>query len=218
MANREESNPNKRYQVDLEMPPLPEIAEESELNLFDPQNPDLSLFNLVDEELIRLSGSKLLYHKYHSSRGTYDEVYLEEREKAISSEPITVVGHYNPTAIEENLSQFGIELTNDQLFVFNKSYIEQMLHRTPQPHDIIRPKFQNIYYEVFEVQEEEFAIYGVYHLVVSARVLRDSDRVTKGPITNISDEVSQRDLNPKITSQDSPMDTNEDLSNPYGDS
>ena len=31
---------------------------------FDPKNPDLALLNLIDEEQIRLSGSKILYYKY----------------------------------------------------------------------------------------------------------------------------------------------------------
>ena len=197
------------------MPPLISLEGETELSLFDPQNPDLGLFNLIDEEQIRLSGSKLLYYKYFQSESTVDPIYMEERKKVLHSEPLTVFGHYNPTPVEENLTQFGIELTSDQLFVFNKSRIETVLERTPIPHDIIQPKFQNIKYEIIEVQEESFEIYGVYHLVCSAKILRDSDEVVQEALTKQSDTVSRREIDPRIA--ESPLAGRDELTNPYGD-
>ena len=80
---------SKKFKVGIEMPPLPSIEGETELSLFDPQNPDLGLFNILDEEQIRLSGSKLLYYKYYIDRD-YDEVYLEDRSKRIATDPIQV--------------------------------------------------------------------------------------------------------------------------------
>jgi len=206
---------NNRFKVGIEMPPLPSIEGETELSLFDPNNPDLGLLNLIDEEQIRLSGSKILFYKYFQSKGTVDSIYMEERLKTLHSEPVTVFGHYSPTAVEENLTQFGIELTNDQLFIFNKSSIETVIGRTPIPHDVLQPKFQNIKYEIIEVQEESFEIYGVYHLVCSARVLRDSEDVVKEPITARSEEVSVREIDPRVA--ESPLADMQDLTNPYGD-
>jgi len=191
------------------MPPLPSIKGETELSLFDPNNPDLNLFNMIDDETIRLSGSKLQYYKYFQSGGTIDAVYMEERDKVIHSQPLEVFGHYNPTPIEENLSQFGIELTNDQLFVFNKSSIELSLGRSPIPHDIIKPKFQNIKYEIFEVQEESFEIYGVYHMVCSARILRDTLVTVDDPVKQ-SEGLSRKQDDPRIGP--SPL-----SSDPYGE-
>ena len=206
---------DKRFKVGIEMPPLPSIGKETELSLFDPDNPDIGLFNIIDEEQIRLSGSKILYYKYFQSEGTIDPIYMEEREKALHSEPMVVFGHYNPTAIEENLTQFGIELTNDQLFVFNKSTIETILGRIPIPHDVVQPKFQNVKYELIEVQEESFEIYGVYHMVCAARVLRDSEDVVQVPLTKKTERVSSREVDPRMA--ESPVATREDLTNPYGD-
>ena len=45
------------------------------------------------------------------------------------------------------------------------------------PGDLIKPVFQNVYYEVFEVQEDRFDVYGVYHLVASARIFREAEKV-----------------------------------------
>jgi len=41
-------------------------------------------------------------------------------------------------------------------------------------------------YEIFEVQEDSFEIYGVYHLVCSAKLLRDSADVQDTPLTEVS--------------------------------
>ena len=142
---------------------------ESDLNLFDPENPDINLFNLIDDEIIKLSGSKMFLYKYHRLED-YDEVYMEARNKPVNKEPIVVHGHYEPQALQENLTQFGIELTNDQIFIFNKSYIEYKLGRPVIPGDVIKPQFQEQKYEIFQVVEDSFEAYGVYHLACSAKL------------------------------------------------
>lgn len=165
----------KPYKVTNNVPPLQDIDEidGSPLSLFDPTNPDINLFNLIDDEYIKLSGSRVKIFKYYQSV-EYDDVYLESRNKPILSEPITVFAHYEPTILEEELTNFGIELTNDKIFIFNKSYIERKIGRPLIPGDQILPEFQNQRYEIFEVQEDEFHGYGVYHLTCSAKLLRDS--------------------------------------------
>ena len=65
-----------------------------------------------------------------------------------------------------------MELTNDQVFIFNKSYIEQKLGRSVIPGDRIKPLFQEQRYEIHEVQEDSFEAYGIYHLVCSAKLER----------------------------------------------
>ena len=170
------------------MPPLPELEGKSELSFFDQENADINLFNLIDDELIRIAGSELLYYKFYQTND-YDEIYLESRSKPIAGEPIDVYGHYEPKPLEQNLTEFGLELTNDQLFVFNKSYISGKIGRDPLEGDIIKPKFQNQKYEIFEVQEDGFQIYGVYHMICVAKLLRDDLEVVNEPYTKKTDDV-----------------------------
>ena len=184
----------KSFRVSTNMPPLPELEGKSELSFYDPESADLNLFNLIDDELIRISGSELLYYKFFRSED-YDEVYLESRTKPIATEPLNVYGHYEPKPVEQNLTEFGLELTNDQLFVLKKSYITQKLHRDPIAGDVIKPKFQNQKYEIFEVQEDSFQLYGVYHIVCVAKLLRDEADVVNEPYTKKSNDVGgYRDL------------------------
>jgi len=147
--------------------------EVSMLSLFDKNNPDRNLFNLVDDELIRLSGSEILLFKYLRS-DDHDDVYAESRVKPISREPIKLFGSYDPRAIEENLTQFGVEVQNDQVFVFNRSYLENRAGRTLIAGDILQPMFQNLKFEIYQVQEDSFEAYGVFHVVAYGKLLRDN--------------------------------------------
>jgi len=159
------------------------------LNLYDLDNPDIELFNLVDDELIRLGGSKILLYKFFRTDGMADDLYGEASQKVISNEPIVLQGHYEPQALEENLTEFGIEITSEQIFTFNKSYLEKLVGRPLIPGDILQPDFQNLKYEVFEVQEDQFDVYGVYHLTCAARVLRDDEDITRAEESFPQDEV-----------------------------
>ena len=156
------------------VPPEPPVT--GSMRMFDLDNPDIQLFNMIDDELIRLSGSELLVYKYEVDED-FDDVFGENRVKAIRQEPVLVEGHYDPRMFEENLTEFGIEMTNDQLFTFNKSYIETKLGRPLIPGDVIQPRFQNAYYDVYEVQQDSFEVYGVYHLRASAKLLRDKPQI-----------------------------------------
>jgi hypothetical protein len=187
------SDQNKNYKVTTKLPELPDIdTGDSELNLFDQNNPDINLFNLVDDEIIRLSGSKIYFYKYNQSED-YDEVYLESRNKPISKIPILVHGHYEPDAIAENLTNFGIELVSDQLFTFNKSYIERKLGRPVIPGDVVKPVFQNQKYEIYQVVEDSFEAYGIYHLVCNAKLLRDNPTNQDARLTDTSDPLGGYD-------------------------
>lgn len=183
---------HKNFKVAVTPAPIPHLEDtDGQLNFFDPANPDINLFNLVDDEMIKISGSQILYYQYVQGDDQYDEVYMEARNKPVSKQPILVYGHYEPKVLEENLTQFGIELTNDQLFVFNKTHMEQRIRGHVKPGDILQPKFQNQKYEIIEVQEDSFELYGVYHLVCSAKLLRDSADVQDTPLTDTSKPLSR---------------------------
>lgn len=161
--------------------------KDSELSLFR-KKADKNLFNSIDSENIRLSGSRVRIYKYIKSNDI-DEVYMESRQKTISPTPVTVWAHYDPRPIEENLSEFGVEIQYDQVFIFNKSYLVDLLGRDITPGDVIEPEFQDIKFQVHEVQEDAFDSYGVYHLMAHATVLRDTRDVTGEDYTDLSDNI-----------------------------
>lgn len=180
----------KNFKVTTKVPAIEDISDsDSILQLYDVNNPDIGFFNLIDDELIRLGGSKANFYKFLRDENSYDDVYMESRSKAIATEPVIVHCYYDPSKLEENLSEFGLELNNEQTFTFNKSYIERRLERPIISGDVIKPFFQNQKYEIFEVQEDAFQVYGVYHLVCSARLLRDIEEVQDTALTDVVDRV-----------------------------
>ena len=158
--------------------------ESSMLSLFDKNNSDKNLFDMVDDELIKLSGSEIMLFKYMKS-DDYDDVYMESRQKPISIEPIKLFGNYDPRALEENLTQFGLEIQNDQVFIFNKNHVERRVGRSIIPGDVLKPLFQNIKYEVYQVQDDSFESYGIYHLTVHAKLLRDTEQIHNDDINTV---------------------------------
>jgi len=178
----------KRFKVNRQMDNLPKVEGSTPLSFYDPSNPDVNLFNLVDDEIIRISGYPLHFFKQLVNE-QYDDVYLESSRKTMVSEPLLVHGYYEPSIVEEVLSNFGIELTNDQSFVFNKSYIESVLGRSPEIGDQIKPQFQNQKYEITEVQEDSFEMYGVYHIVCTAKLLRDDEETLNQEVSDVADDV-----------------------------
>jgi hypothetical protein len=163
-----------RYKVNTPPTNQPDDRSSS-LSLFKKKN-DKNLFNMVDAENIKISGSKIRVYKYFESNDI-DDIYQESRQKTISPEPVLVWGHFDPRPLEENLSQFGVEIQYDQVFNFNKSYLEGKLGRPIVIGDILEPEFQDVKFEVYEVQEDSFEAYGVYHLLVHAKLLRDTQDI-----------------------------------------
>jgi len=163
-----------RFKVNTPPTNFPEDRD-TRLSLYNKKN-DKNLFNMIDAENIKLSGSRVQIFQYIES-DDIDDVYQESRQKAIASEPVVLWAHYDPRPIEENLSQFGVEMQIDQVFVFNKSYTENLLGRAVSIGDVIRPEFQEMKFEVYEVQEDSFEAYGVYHLLVHAKLLRDTQDI-----------------------------------------
>jgi hypothetical protein len=146
---------------------------------------------MVDAENIKLSGSRIKVFEYIPSNDV-DDVYQESRQKTIAHEPVTLWAHYDPRPIEENLSQFGVEMQIDQVFVFNKSYTENILGRSIAIGDVLQPEFQEMKFEVFEVQEDSFEAYGVYHLMVHAKLLRDTQDIHNQSFFDRPDQIGGR--------------------------
>jgi hypothetical protein len=178
-----------RYKVNTPPTNFPE-ERDTRLSLFKKKN-DKNLFNMIDAENIKLSGSRIKVYKYIKSNDI-DDIYMESRQKTIAGEPVVVWGHFDPRPIEENLSQFGVEIQYDQVFNFNKSYVESILGSPVEIGDILEPEFQNVKFEVYEVQEDSFEAYGVYHLLVHAKVLRDTEDIHNEDYFDRSNDIGGR--------------------------
>lgn len=181
----------RRFKVTTPPTNYPEDSE-SLLSLYKKVN-DKNLFNKIDAENIKLSGSRVLLYEYIESNDI-DDVYLESRQKTISPNPIILWAHYDPRPVEEALSEFGVQMQYDQTFTFNKSYVEGILGRPIRAGDVLKVEFQNAKFEVYEVQEDSFESYGVYHLLVHAKLLRDTEDIHNDDLLDRVDNLGSRIL------------------------
>jgi len=192
MANGKNLRYNSPHEIKVSFADEEMFSKSSgELNMFDKNNPDTRLFDTVDGEMIQLAGSELLLFRY-TKDSNYDNLYDEHAGKVLYQKPVLIYGHYDPRPVEEEMSEFGIELTNDQIFTFNKTTVENAIGRPLAPGDVIKPRFQNIYYDVFEVQEDSFEAYGVYHLMVHAKLLRDTQDIHNQELFDRPDQIGGR--------------------------
>jgi hypothetical protein len=184
--------PNLEKEIVIE-----DLFSEKSLSVFKDFGEDRNLFNHVDKELINLGGSQLSIYKYLGPEN-YDDLYDEDRVKLIEPFPVSIHAHYDPVVIQETNAEFGIELTNDIVFTFNKEELKNKLDRELHPGDVLRPAFQNFFYEVTEVQEDSFEAYGVHHTIAAAKIWRESEYAHKiwqnapgfGPVQEILIEVA----------------------------
>jgi len=174
MSDKDQFNaPNLENGLEIE-----DIFNEGTLSVFEDFGADRALFNMVNNELIKLGGSEVTVYKFLSTEN-FDDLYDEDRIKALSPVPVGTYAHFDPVPIQENLSEFGLELTSELSFTFNREEIRKLLGRNLRAGDVIRPAFQNFFYAVYEVQEDSFESYGVYTLTAQARIWRDGDYIYK---------------------------------------
>ena len=89
------------------------------LRQFDPASPEHDLFNTWDEELIKISGTPLFYYEVFIQNQTIDPIYVEDRGKIWSSNPISLYCYYEPIPSKNDMTNFGIDAPDEMIFELN---------------------------------------------------------------------------------------------------
>jgi hypothetical protein len=119
------------------------------LSLYRPEkSQDYKFFDRTVYEMFQVGGVDLYIHKYigtedadgvkKSATQIQDLLFLENRDRKYDQDIFTIRGHYQTQDIDFNLSQFGLFLSNDTLFVtihINNSV--DTLGRKIMPGDVI---------------------------------------------------------------------------------
>lgn len=124
------------------------------LSLYRPEkSQDYKFFDRSIYEMFQVGGVDIYVHKYvgtEDSDGTkksatqiQDLLFLENRDRKYDQDVYTIRGHYQASDVDFNLSQFGLFLSNDTLFVtihINNSI--DLLGRKIMPGDVL--EFPNL--------------------------------------------------------------------------
>jgi hypothetical protein len=158
---------------------------------FNDLSPDLELFDLWDEEAIRIGGSPIYYYEVFIPEQTTDPIYLENRGKVWSTSPIQLWCVYDPIPSTNTQTAFGIDGPEEMKFDLNYRTMLHTIGHKPKIGSRFRTPFLKEEWELVQMNLGEFKMYKA--LRASLLCKRFQDDAIGGP--NIS---PQKDINYKI--------------------
>ena len=89
------------------------------LQQFDPSSIEHDLFNLLDEEIIKIGGSPIFYYEVFIQKQTIDPLYHEDRGKLWSNIPVELWAYYDPVEQQNYQTAFGLDSPDELVFELN---------------------------------------------------------------------------------------------------
>lgn len=158
---------------------------------FNDLNPDLALFDIWDQEAIKVGGSPIYYYEVFIPEQTIDPLYLENRAKIWSTSPIELWCLYEPTAATNTQTAFGIDSPDEMKFEFNYRALLDAIGHKPMIGSRLRTPFLKEDWEIVQMNLGEFKMYKALRADILCK--RFQDDAVGGPGI-----VSQKDIQYKI--------------------
>jgi hypothetical protein len=134
------------------------------LQQFDDQNPARDLFNIYDEETIRLGGSPLFYFELFIDVNNVDPLYLESRAKIYSQNPIQLWCVYEPVPSQNMQTAFGIDSPDEMTFELNYRAVLKEIGHPPKIGSRVKTPFLNEDWIIIERKLGEFKLYNALRI------------------------------------------------------
>jgi len=149
---------------------------------FDPENPELALFNIWDQEAIAIGGAPVLYYEVKIQVQTIDPIYLEDRGKLWCPVPICLMAIYDPVPSQNNMTVFGIDSPNELMFEFNyQDVIKRVGHPLRVGSRLFTPHRRENWV-VVQNNVEEYKLWGQLRLQVMAKKFQESLTTNEGSV------------------------------------
>jgi hypothetical protein len=159
---------------------------------FNDLSADLSLFDIWDQEAIRIGGSPIYYYEVFIQEQTTDPIYLEDRGKLYSTNPVELWCFYEPVQSTFAQTAFGIDSMADEMkFSFNYRALLDAIGHKPKVGSRLRTPFLKEDWEIIQMNLGEFKMYKALRADILCKRFQDDD--ISGP--SIS---SQKDIQYKI--------------------
>lgn len=131
---------------------------------FDDGLPEHDLFNIWDEESIKIGGSPIFYYELFINTNNVDPIYLESRTKLFNPHPVELYCFYEPVPGQKIQTPFGIDSPDDMIFELNyKSTLNKLGHPPIIGSRIFTP-FLKENWVIIERKTGEMKMYGVVRL------------------------------------------------------
>jgi hypothetical protein len=155
------------------------------LQQFDPDNPDLDLFNLWDEEAIKIGGSPIFYYEvFIQVQNTFDPFYVEDRGKIYSNNPRQLYCSYEPVTPPTYMTQFGPDgYTPDMKFEFNYKAVLKAIGHPPKIGARLFTPHKRENWKIVERQTGEYKMWGELRLTLICERFIESRTTGEGRVT-----------------------------------
>jgi len=153
---------------------------------FDPNNPDLNLFNHWDAESIRIGGSPIYYFECLIQPQSIDQLYLEDRGKIFSQIPVELYAFYEPIASQNAQGTFGIDSPDEMIFELNYDYVLKTLGHPPKVGSRIFTPHLRENWVIVQRNTGEFKMWNVLRLQILAQKFQESVTTGEGKVTQNS--------------------------------
>jgi hypothetical protein len=178
---------------------------ESPLSQFDPENPDLNLFNSFDAELINIAGTPIFYYELFIQKNTIDPLYREDRGKIWAITPIELRGYYEPIPSQNYVNMFGTDAPDEMKFEFNYREVLKKLGHPPKLGSRLFTPHKRENWVIVQRNVGEFRLWGELRLLIIAQRFQESVTTKEGAVT-------QGQVTPPIHLNDGALFTNPDSS------
>jgi hypothetical protein len=152
------------------------------LNTYDPTNPDLFLLNSLDEQIIEISGTPILYYELFIQKQTIDPLYREDRGKIWSNNPVTLRGYYEPIPSQNYLNMFGIDAPDEMQFQFNYRAVLQAIGHPPKIGSRLYSPQKAENWVVIQRNVGDFMLWGELRLTLIAQRFQESTTTGEGKV------------------------------------
>lgn len=135
---------------------------------FDPENKEQSLFNLYDEELIKIAGTPIFYYECLIQFQGIDPLYREDRSKIWSTCDTQLYGFYDPQSSQNYIDMFGIDSRDEIKIELNLSAVLKTLGHLPKLGSRIFTPHRRENWVVRQRNIGEFRLWSEFRLIIMA--------------------------------------------------
>src|SRR4051812_11720331 len=100
--------------------------------MFDPNNPASGFINSLNANLFEIAGSPIFYYEVFIQVSQIDKLYLEDRSKLWSNDPVQFYGIYEPIEQQNPSGAFGIDGLGDILIECNREAVINAIGHIPK--------------------------------------------------------------------------------------
>jgi hypothetical protein len=154
----------------------------SSLQQFDPESIEHNLFNLWDEEIIKISGSPIFYYELFIQSQTIDPLYQEDRGKIWSNIPVQLWSFYDPVEQQNYQTAFGIDSEDEVVFELNYRSVLNTLGHPPKVGSRIYTPQKRENWEIIQRKVGEFKLWGELRLKLLCQRFQESATTEEGEV------------------------------------